>query len=343
MSSRLSRRCVEALGAARCRSRALALIVALGVTRPAEAVFCGKEASCLQLWQPLVCGLEPTADGFTAELGGAFLKPEQFASVMRPRITFDRKGGWRSEVGPTPSSCLGRAPACTIPIPEPTLDAKTVKALRPELAEVVRDPQHFAGFEQKIAACVEARGSIWFGIEFYDSEGVVGVGGVGRFDPRTHETVLHRPLLLRGSSISAIAHDGQSLWLGTWRIGEGYEQPTHGLVRYDWKRRKMVATGRERDAPCGFFITGLVWVDGSMWVGTDIGISRWIAASRTWEHYLPRPGEQPPLRRTSCLDMYRLTFDALARAPDPRSARIDFMSTLRRLRPAAWDEIRRRR
>ncbi len=87
---------------------------------------------------------------------------------------------------------------------------KTFRKLRPDWS---RWP--VAGLEQEIGPCVEGDAAVWFGIEFYEGEGMSGVGGVGRFGTLAGRVDVRRPVPLRDSSVNVLANDGRTLWIGT--------------------------------------------------------------------------------------------------------------------------------
>lgn len=207
----------------------------------------------------------------------------------------------------------------------PRLTADELHRLRPETSYAPDVEQ------QGPSACVDHGGFTWFGISFYDSEGVTGVGGIGRFEPRTGNVEIHRPRLLLASSSTALAHDGRWLWLKTFRIGEGYSEPTHGLVRYDWARDELV---QEIDGPCGFSMVGAVVLDGALWVAHDAGLSRRDARGR-WQHFVLPAGREPTAVPTGCDGVYAF---ARSKLPDDGDLRRMFDEEIRLWR----SEVQRR-
>jgi hypothetical protein len=290
---------------------------------------CDKEGPCAATYQPVVCSIEPVDGGFVVELGGTYV-PDDRGEVPRPRprLAFDAAHGWRAAPPGAPSKCVWMQPRCDLPAPAPRLAAPEFSRLRPASTGWDRE-----GLDQQVGPCVEQDGAVWFGVRFYEGEGISGVGGIGRFDPRSGDLTMHRPEILRDCSIDVIAHDGRRLWAGTYREGEGTPQPAHGLVRYDWVRRRVEGPMEEEDQPCGFHVTGLVRLDHTMWVATDVGLSRWDDATRRWTHFLPDP---PSVRETTCTTMYRRTLDALERAAvGGYEMRVQFIRDVERLRPSA--------
>jgi hypothetical protein len=71
---------------------------------------------------------------------------------------------------------------------------------------------------------------LWFGVTFYDGEGLTGVGGIGTFDLRTGQySRRHDPELLDWSA-SALLVEGSDLWMGLIVRPEGAVDPG-GLAR----------------------------------------------------------------------------------------------------------------
>lgn len=73
---------------------------------------------------------------------------------------------------------------------------------------------------------------VWFGLTFYDGEGMDGVGGLGWLDPITREAELVYPREMADYSVSAISADGGRILLGLAVRPEGAIWGA-GLVAYD--------------------------------------------------------------------------------------------------------------
>lgn len=99
---------------------------------------------------------------------------------------------------------------------------------RPKHHEQVGDVE----IETEIGPVTVHRDRVWFGLTFYDGEGMDGVGGIGWFDPESREARMIYPDSLAGWSVSAIeGHDG-SIWVGRVFRGEG-NAVGGGIGRYD--------------------------------------------------------------------------------------------------------------
>ncbi|MDH5192671.1 MAG: hypothetical protein OEW32_03190 [Nitrospira sp.] len=250
---------------------------------------------------PSVVKLEKTDAGIQAFLGGKFFHAEWGRPAERSAITFTNKGVWQRGKPlhcPANSDCLPTKETKAPDIPPIALSKQEAVALMPQLngAESI---------EQTVSDWTEQGGSIWFGISFYSGEGVSGVGGIGRFDPLLHKTVIRRPKVILNSSIHRIVHDGAWLWFGT--VGH-YEctgdPPTHGLLRYKWDTNQIESFEGREDGPCGFLVHDLLLEQQALWVATDLGLSRFNRRSKTWDHFVPDPAASPPIKPTSYSALY---------------------------------------
>ncbi|HEY5292464.1 MAG TPA: tetratricopeptide repeat protein [Burkholderiales bacterium] len=197
--------------------------------------------------------------------------------------------------------------------------------------------------DQDYGACALRDGTTWFGISYYEGEGSTGIGGIGRHDPKTGKTEIRRPEILRRSSITQLLYDGEYLWLGT---AGNYEcagtPPTLGLVRYHWKTGRILTFLGGNGGPCGLLVNGFVQLGDDLWVATDLGLSSWNRKTSKWKNYVPDPSASPPMRETSCPDLYRQLTDTLPRSGwnevmPASSPYHQLTETLARLRPRGID------
>ncbi len=73
---------------------------------------------------------------------------------------------------------------------------------------------------------------VWFGMSFYDGEGMSGMGGLGHFHVSTKQFHVHYYPEIADWSASAILVEGRYIWLGLFRRPEGAPYPG-GLARFD--------------------------------------------------------------------------------------------------------------
>ena len=104
-------------------------------------------------------------------------------------------------------------------------------AARPSRVEIngIPDP---SGLNETIGPWQVADGRLWFGLTFYDGEGLTGVGGFGWFDTAQEAFEVRRPTEMAAWSASAILVEDEAVWLGLKRRPEGMEY-SGGLLRWD--------------------------------------------------------------------------------------------------------------
>lgn len=202
---------------------------------------------------------------------------------------------------------------CAVGVPAPTLTKGEMQRLSPEMAGYLDDDSP----DQKVGACAEQDGVVWFGITFYCGEGACGLGGIGRYDTKTHTLAVRRPKALLGASVSPVAFDGKYVWAGTFGSGECIgDDPEIGLVRYDWDSDTAITFGGGTDSggdpggPCGFRFDDLYIDKQGLWASSDMGIARLenpqaAPADMRWKNYVPTPADaRNPLPETACRDLY---------------------------------------
>ncbi len=284
---------------------------------------------------PSVMRLEKIEPGVRVLLGGKFFN-EGGQSYPKERLAlqYSEVNGWKQDKSFSCSdgeSCLPKVNRDKPGIPPITLSKEEAVALVPRLQEADE-------IEQTVSAWTEHNGAVWFGISFYAGEGTNGIGGVGRYDPKSGQTVIRRPKVLLESSINHIVHHGQWLWLGTTGYYECIgEPPAHGLIRYEWTTDRIETFEGKDDGPCGFVIHDLLPEKQYLWVATDLGLSRWDRQSKKWAHYVPDLAASPPMRPTTCAALYTSLLKLLPKTFDPQHDLTIFYSQLfdplKRFRP----------
>jgi len=309
-------------------SPAIALaLVTLSAVAASAATTCYDESL-----YPAVFRLERSPKGLRAVVNDPGHDSESRSEF--PALDYSPADGWQPAGSALPYD--SGAYEKKSPVPEIVLSRREAITLRPHLvnADV---------FEQETGAWTEHDGSIWFGISFYEGEGVDGVGGVGRYDATTHTTEIRRPELLIDSSIDSIVHDGTWLWFST---AGHYEciglPPMEGLVRYDWNADRLETFKGNDDGPCGFAVHDLMLDDDYLWVATDLGLSRRERRTGKWEHFVPDVKATPPMRPATCEQLYTHLLETLPKpsgddvnrySDDDRDSRSQLIGNLQTFRP----------
>jgi hypothetical protein len=188
---------------------------------------------------------------------------EAIVSTSQVRIVVQR--GHRLE--PEGSGILvgksGQQTFHPLPFPSPEL----YRELRPEMFE--RNPifeSYPPILNARIGPFQIAGGGIVFGLDFYDGEGLSGLGGYGVFDLDSLEyDIRYHPELVEWSS-SALLVDGGTLWLGLRRNPEGAWWSA-GLAEID------MATGSVRRYPETNLIHRIIRWEDKLLLATGNGIS----------------------------------------------------------------------
>ena len=126
---------------------------------------------------------------------------------------------------------LGSNQSKFYPLPQSTADEYI--RLRPE--DLRTNPFTSEQYErQEVIGPYEIEnGRMWFGKQYYDSEGMRGVGAFGYFDSSNRTYKLFSPPEVTRYEISAILVQPDCVWLGLDQFVEDIEKVPGGLVRWD--------------------------------------------------------------------------------------------------------------
>lgn len=117
------------------------------------------------------------------------------------------------------------------PLPQSSYDE--YKRLRPDEARINSITAVNYSRQEVIGPHQVEGQKIWFGNNYYDSEGDTGVGAFGYFDTSTRQYTLFSPPEVAGYEVSALLVEPDSVWLGLDSFTEDISTVPGGLVRWD--------------------------------------------------------------------------------------------------------------
>lgn len=238
-------------------------------------------------YYPAIAKLTPTNNGFKAMLGGLYTNIKTRETSV---LTWDDNDGWVSLSKEECRNCItpNHSRSCELPLPGKPTGSSPYESHR-----------------SKGSSCDYKNEYVWYGEDFYQGEGESGTGGISRYRPSTRQLVTHRPTELKNVPTQKIVHDGKYLWGATAYNFECLGQPPAlGLFRYEWEKKEFKRFTNTNEGPCGFVIHDLLWKKGSLWVATDVALSRWIKGNNKWIHYLPDRTNPMEVSAKSCSEIY---------------------------------------
>jgi hypothetical protein len=118
---------------------------------------------------------------------------------------------------------------------------------------------------------------------------------------------------LGSATVDVLVSDGATSWLGI-SERQGCALRPRGLVRYDAKRDAAHAFRGTDAGPCGFLVQDLLLRDDTLWVATDLGVSRLRLSPEDWDewtHY-SLSGDGSALEETACASLLAMVAEAAA-------------------------------
>jgi len=117
------------------------------------------------------------------------------------------------------------------PLPQST--SREYMRLRPE--DLRLNPFKPEDYDrQEVIGPYQFEGSkIWFGNNYYDGEGMRGVGAFGYFDQSTRRYTLFSPPEVARYEVSAILVESKAVWVALDHFGEDICTSPGGLIRWD--------------------------------------------------------------------------------------------------------------
>jgi hypothetical protein len=119
--------------------------------------------------------------------------------------------------------------------------------------------------------------------------------------------------MLEEATVNVALSAGGTLWLGL-SERDGCRRRPRGLVRYDWKRDAANAFRGTDTGPCGFDVQDLLLRGDTLWVATDLGVSRIRVSPDEWDewaHYAPST-DGGTLEEATCYSLLSLVAEAAA-------------------------------
>jgi hypothetical protein len=120
-------------------------------------------------------------------------------------------------------------------------------------------------------------------------------------------------VIKQGQAVDFLVSGGASVWLGV-SERRGCVLRPRGLVRYDWKRDVAYAFRGTDAGPCGFLVQDLLLRDDTLWVATDLGVSRLRLSPEEWDewtHYT-LSADGAALEETACGSLLTVVAEAAA-------------------------------
>lgn len=251
---------------------------------------------------PEVSELRVQGDTLIAILGTHFAERSAEGRLKHPRIALTPGHGWKRLPESDPPSHWNPFSRQCMEISSGAEEGW--KALHPEATGGPPPPSEYSWFEQHIGACASDGITKWGGIAYYNAEGSWGAGGIVRQDIATGEVEILRPPDLVRLSVGPLAYFSGNLWFGATHYGEcAGPPPGVGLRRLAEIYDEAVAT--HVPEVCGFAIRDFEEFAGSLWVATELGLSRLNAdPGSEWVNFVPDLDHPGLFRQVTCEDLY---------------------------------------
>ncbi len=296
-----------------------------------------------------VCGIDgsllPSIHKLDVDNGrlNAFVGPvtlEEDRSRTASLLVRDDNGDWRFQSRAKLPAATGSwsADQCMTPPP----DQQWTEANKDRIRE---NPD----FNQEVRVCVDGHGRRWGGISFYGGEGSWGVGGIVEEDTKTGATRYYRPRTLIDYSTSHLEFFGDRLWIGTAWYGECGVGVGVGVLSGEFANDELYPSWVMET--CGFIVSDMVVHDDSLWIATEMGLSRVSKSGDrykpfTWKNYVPTGNSENPMREITCDQLYAELFqssDLASATPNDSGHPYGVLwHRVSKLRPNfAWQYVRR--
>lgn len=213
-----------------------------------------------------IVAVVPSTEGFHPYTDSASLQ-----TGAQPESTTEELGGDSScaiHTEPVLDNTAARQVLCLVGgepqlFHPPQADFQRFAAARPEKVANGYTEEH-ATFNETIGPHQFDGTRLWFGLDFYDGEGLSGVGALGSFDVQARTFEMRYLPEVADWSVSALLVEPEAVWLGLARQPEG-AQYSGGLLRWD---RNTQAVQRWAETPV---ITGIARQGQRLYMATDEG------------------------------------------------------------------------
>jgi hypothetical protein len=171
------------------------------------------------------------------------------------------------------------------PVPLPTMGL--YKQLRLKTGAVAQLPGTPGELENHIGPFALDGERLWFANEFYDGEGVSGVGAIGSFDITTLQYEMRYLPEIAPWSGSALLVDQDSVWVGLMQQPEGTAYGS-GVLQFN-KRTRLVRTYPIKD-----YVSTMTLLGSELYFGTRNGVYTFDQGAQKLSQIRVEPGPGGP-------------------------------------------------
>ena len=218
-----------------------------------------------------------------------------------PRLTMSATGEWKKlDVVNRVDDWYGQGKQCI----ETTADSQAAREFLQDSGVQVAEGDWY---NESVQSCASDGQYNWGGITFYDSEGGWGVGGFVRQHLETGKIEYVRPTRGNlGMSTGPLAYYAGELWFGqTWFSECAGPESGTGLKRLVFHDNSDSYRVEEVPEVCGFAIRDFQEFEGSLWVATELGLSRLSEQDgEHWTNFVPDMSDPSLMREVECDDLY---------------------------------------
>jgi hypothetical protein len=146
----------------------------------------------------------------------------------------------------------------------------------------VRNPTPPPSLQAQIGDTITLHNCTWFTINFYDSEGISGIGGLGLFDPQIRKYGILRDPWLTSASANQLFAKGDTIFITTSINAEYGTMECSGLVMVDTRHGRMTHANNRNSPLIGETFNAIKLIDDYLWMSTDEAIVGWDLKHDEW-------------------------------------------------------------